>query len=72
MTLIPCPKDVTVNRKSILEAAAASEAVAGAHAQQQQEGEEEYDEEMYLDAEQPQLEVVIKEEVAEECGEEGE
>ena len=55
-----------------MEAAAASaaegEAVAGSHALQ----EEEEDEEMYLDAEQPHLEVVIKEEAAEECSEEGE
>ena len=61
------------DRASILEAAAASAAegeavAAGSHALQ----EEEEDEEMYLDAEQPHLEVVIKEEAAEECSEEGE
>ena len=61
------------NRQSMLEAAASSSAAAVAAAQQYEEEEEEG---MYMDAEQPQLEVVIKEEAADysggEEGEEGE
>ena len=60
------------NRQSMLEAAASSSAAAVAAAQQYEEEEEG----MYMDAEQPQLEVVIKEEAADysggEEGEEGE